>query len=223
MKRLSIFFNGAELIFDHSGALYWHDQRLLVVSDLHLEKSSSCAKRGQFLPPYDTTLTLKALQSAICDYQPRTILSLGDSFHDNHAVRRLSLDNKKIIDEISTRHSLIWIKGNHDDQQIDIKGEWCEHKTIAGLTFRHQPSKNPINGEIAGHLHPAFSIKRCGVTIRRFCFVTDKKRMIMPAFGAYTGGLDLRHKAFENLFDPLSLRTYLLSQGFIYPVQNPLI
>lgn len=220
VAQFHIAVNGAELVCDHSGALYWPDERLLVVSDLHLEKSSSFARRGQLLPPYDSVRTLSRLYSVVKKYEPQTILSLGDSFHDNNAALRLSHENRALIDDIIRNRQMIWIAGNHDDQQTHLAGSWLEECQIGSLVFRHEPRIDNANGEIAGHLHPAARIVRRGMSIRRFCFATDRKRMILPAFGAYAGGLELSHKAFKSLFDPTALVACLLGNECIYPIQK---
>lgn len=220
MESFTISVNGAELVCDHSGVLYWAAEKLLVVSDLHLEKSSSFARRGQLLPPYDSQRTLQRLAAVVKRYQPKTIISLGDSFHDNDAASRLSSDNVALITSIIDNRQMIWIAGNHDDTQTSFAGDWAYEITIGPLTFRHEPSRQPFCGEIAGHLHPAARIVRRGMAVRRFCFASDRQRMILPAFGAYSGGLELSHKAFQTLFDPSALIACLLGEGCVYPVHK---
>lgn len=220
LESFAIGVNGAEIICDCSGAAYWQEEKLLVVADLHLEKSSSFARRGQLLPPYDSERTLIRLMKVVEKYAPRTIIALGDSFHDNQAATRLSQKNLQLIDAIISRRSMLWIAGNHDDEKTGFTGDWTNEIRIGPLLFRHEPLSGWQNGEIAGHLHPALRIARRGMSVRRFCFASDKKRMILPAFGAYAGGLDLTHKAFVNLFEQSELIACLLNKGSIYPVHK---
>ncbi len=220
LESFAIDVNGAEMICDCSGAAYWQEEKLLVVADLHLEKSSSFARHGQLLPPYDSERTLVRLKKVVEKYAPQTIIALGDSFHDNEAATRLSQQNRQLIEAITSRRSMIWIAGNHDDEKTGFAGDWTNEIRIGPLLFRHEPLSGCHNGEIAGHLHPALRIARRGISVRRFCFASDKKRMILPAFGAYAGGLDLTHKAFVNIFDQSELIACLLNKGAIYPVHK---
>lgn len=220
LESFVIDVNGAEITCDCSGAAYWQKEKLLVVADLHLEKSSSFARHGQLLPPYDSERTLVRLKKVVEKYSPRTIIALGDSFHDNQAVSRLSQKNRQLIEAIISRRSMIWIAGNHDDEKTGFAGEWTKEIKIGPLLFRHEPLPGCHNGEIAGHLHPALRIVRRGMSVRRFCFASDRKRMILPAFGAYAGGLDLSHKAFLNIFDQSALIACLLGKNSIYPVHK---
>jgi len=147
---------GVATIYDPCGALFLPDLHMLVVSDLHLEKGSSFARRGQLIPPYDTAATLDMLAAVIARYQPRTVISLGDSFHDAKASERLpslyAIRLKSLID----RRDWFWITGNHDpDSPADLPGDCVEELAIGTLTFRHEPSRIEAKGEVAGHLHPA--------------------------------------------------------------------
>lgn len=218
LKSYSINVNGTDLICDSSGALYWAEEKLIVVSDLHLEKSSSFARRGQLLPPYDSERTLNRLYAVIKKYEPSTIVSLGDSFHDNDAYDRLSKVNRALLDGIIGKRQMIWIAGNHDDTLPSLIGNCVKEIKIKSLTFCHEPKKQMVDGEISGHLHPAARIVRRNMSVRRFCFASDGKRMILPAFGAYAGGLELTHKAFENLFNRSNLVACLLGKDCVYPI-----
>lgn len=220
LESFSIDINGCEIVCDFSGAAYWQVEKLLIVADLHLEKSSSFARRGQLLPPYDSERTLLRLMNVVEKYNPKTIISLGDSFHDNFAFTRLSPKNRQLINTIIAQRTMIWVAGNHDEEKTDFAGDWVNEIKIGSLIFRHEPLAGPHNGEIAGHLHPALRIFRRGMSVRRFCFATDKKRMILPAFGAYAGGLELSHRAFQNIFDRSALIACLLGKNCIYPIHN---
>lgn len=219
-KAIKIVFCGEELVLDASGVIFWPAQNLLIVADLHFEKGKAFARQGNLIPPLDTTITLDKLQVAIANYQPQIILSLGDSFHD---IRTFGFIDPAIQDQLgnlSQKFHWIWISGNHDPfLPENIKGEIVAQKHIEGLLFRHEPSQDSKPGEISGHLHPAKRIKRYGTSLRFFCFATDFSRLIMPAFGAYTGGLELGHKAFDGLFDQKQLVAFMLNQGQIFPTK----
>jgi DNA ligase-associated metallophosphoesterase len=195
---------GASLVADCAGALYWPGERLLVVADLHLEKGSAFAARGVLLPPYDTAATLARLAMLIERYAPRLVIALGDSFHDGGGPARMS--------DISRA-------GNHDPDPADnIGGRFAEILALGPLTFRHEPSTHPCDGEIAGHLHPQARIARRGRAVSRRCFACDGKRLVMPAFGAYAGGLNVRDRAIVSLFGALSFTAHMLSERRIYAV-----
>ena len=153
-------------------------------------------------------------------YQPQTIIALGDSFHDNQASAQLSEKNRKLLEDIITHREMIWIAGNHDDEKTEFAGQWTHEIRIGSLLFRHEPLAGAQTGEIAGHLHPALRIFRRGMSVRRFCFASDGRRMILPAFGAYAGGLDLTNKAFRDIFDKSALIACLLGKNIIYPIQK---
>jgi len=191
----------ADVIFlaDLSGALFWQEQRLLVVSDLHLEKGSSFAARGVLLPPYDTVATLSRLAAVIARHDPVMVIALGDSFHDRNAHERLSEPDRKALTAMQVRRDWIWIAGNHDPHlPSDLGGMVASEVAIGPIMFRHEPTG--ASGEIAGHLHPKARVPTRGRSIERRCFVSDGERAVMPAFGAYTGGLSIRDVAFAKIF-----------------------
>lgn len=207
---------GAELVLDPSGALLWPDEGLLVVADLHLEKGSAFARRGQMLPPYDTLDTLYRLAEAIQRHQPRTVVALGDSLHDRWAGLRMTEPLRQEIRRIQSGRSFIWIAGNHDPLPHDLGGECMETLAVGRLTFRHLPGEAPASGEVCGHLHPAARVAVRGRGVRRRCFVTDGRRMVMPAFGAYAGGLSVRDPAISSLFPPWGFTAHLLGAHRTY-------
>ena len=212
---------GVATIYDPCGALYLPDLHMLVVSDLHLEKGSSFARRGQLIPPYDTAATLDMLAAVIARYQPRTVISLGDSFHDAKASERLPSLYAIRLKSVMERRDWYWITGNHDpDRPVDLPGDCIDELAIGPLTFRHEPSRTKAQGEVAGHLHPAARIVRRGRSVRRPCFASDGERLIMPAFGAYTGALNVLDRAFRGLFVDTTLRAYMLGQGKVYPIAH---
>jgi hypothetical protein len=210
-----IVLSRASLIADPSGALYWPEHGLLAVSDLHLEKGSSYAARGQLLPPYDTAVTLARLARLIAHYAPRIVISLGDSFHDGGGPARLATDDRDSLTAMQRGRDWIWITGNHDPEPAqNIGGAFHDSLTLGALTFRHLPTGSA--GEICGHLHPVARIAQRGRSMRRRCFAADESRMVMPAFGAFTGGLNVRDAAFADLFGTVSFTAHMLGDTRLY-------
>ena len=210
---------GAALVADCAGALYWPDESLLVVADLHLEKGSAFAARGVLLPPYDTAATLARLAMLIERYAPRLVIALGDSFHDGGGPARMSDISRAGLKSLQRGRDWLWIAGNHDPDPADnIGGRFAEILALGPLTFRHEPSPRPCDGEIAGHLHPQARIARRGRAVSRRCFAGDGKRLVMPAFGAYAGGLNVRDRAIVALFGALSFTAHMLSERRIYAI-----
>lgn len=192
---------GAEVVLRPSGALWLSAARTLVVADLHFEKGSAYAARGQLLPPYDTGETLNRLTREIDALSAETVVMLGDTLHDMGALERIAPAERDRINALADRLRLIWICGNHDpDGAGDLGGETAATHETEGLILRHDPSPEPMMGEVAGHLHPCARLHGRAGVVRRRCFVSDGRRMILPAFGAYTGGLNLRDSAFDDLF-----------------------
>jgi DNA ligase-associated metallophosphoesterase len=184
-----------------SGALWLEAVQALVVADLHLEKGSAYAAHGQLLPPYDTRDALMRLQSEAEVLSPRMIVMLGDAFHDRAAEDRLSIEDAQRLHALARGRTLVWVVGNHDPAPpARLPGEAAEMLELSGLVLRHEPAAGPVLGELAGHLHPCARITAGGRSVRRRCFVTDGQRVILPAFGAYAGGLNIRDPAFEGLF-----------------------
>ena len=210
-----IVLAGVPLLADPSGALYWPEQGLLAVADLHLEKGSSFAARGQLLPPYDTAATLARLGRLIAHYAPRVVVAVGDSFHDGVGPQRLAQDDRDNLRGLQRGRNWIWITGNHDPEPAsNIGGSFHETFTIAALTFRHLPTG--AVGEISGLLHPVARVAYRGRAVSRRCFVADAGRMVMPAIGAYTGGLNVRDATFVDLFGTLKFTAHMLGEGRLY-------
>jgi uncharacterized protein len=202
---------------DLSGALFWEQQRLLVVSDLHLEKGSSFAVRGVLLPPYDTVATLSRLAAVMTRYNPRTVIALGDSFHDRTAHQRLSMADRDAITALQIRRDWIWISGNHDPAlPSDLGGVVASEVAIGPIAFRHEPTG--ASGEIAGHLHPKARVSTRGRSMERRCFASDGERAVMPAFGAYAGGLNIRDVAFVKIFGSPGFVAHVLGDGRLHAI-----
>jgi DNA ligase-associated metallophosphoesterase len=205
------------LLADLSGALFWEEQRLLVVSDLHLEKGSSFAARGVLLPPYDTVATLSRLAAVIARHDPRMVIALGDSFHDRNAHHRLSQPDRDALTAMQVRRDWIWISGNHDPAlPSDLGGVVASEVAIGPIAFRHEPTG--AFGEIAGHLHPKARVSARGRSTERRCFASDGERAVMPAFGAYTGGLNIRDAAFAKIFGSPGFLAHVLGDSRMHTI-----
>ncbi|MEC9345267.1 MAG: ligase-associated DNA damage response endonuclease PdeM [Pseudomonadota bacterium] len=194
--------NGARVQPDASGALFWPGERTIVVSDLHFEKGSAHAARGHGLvPPYDTAATLQRLELVIARYHPQRLIALGDSFHDQGAFERLSDAEVERLRRLVAKQETIWIAGNHDPAPPqELGGTIMSEIAIGPLHFRHEPQPGAAAGEVAGHLHPKARVSRHGRTVSARAFASDGIRLIMPAFGAFAGGLDVTDMAFRPLF-----------------------
>jgi DNA ligase-associated metallophosphoesterase len=214
---------GTTLLADPDGALFWPEEKLLVVADLHLEKGSAFAKRGVLLPPYDTASTLARLARLVEHYAPRILIALGDSFHDDGGPLRMSDLDRIKLKGLQRGRDWVWIAGNHDpDLPPDIGGRFADTLSIGGLTFRHEPSaresSGAIDGEIAGHLHPVARVAQRGRAVSRRCFAADGRRMVMPAFGAYAGGLNVCHPAIGGLFGAPAFTVHMLGAQRLYAI-----
>lgn len=206
-------------MLDPSGALWLSDEKLLVVADLHLEKGTAWAGRGVFLPPYDSRMTLGLLRAVIDTYAPEGLVFLGDSFHDCKGPDRLQGADRELLANLTMRQNTWWITGNHDPELAEgLSGISCDELCIDAVRLCHIPE--PLNAgafQISGHLHPVATVSGRGRTLRRRCFAADANRLILPAFGAYTGGLNIRDKAFKGLFDPKSFAAHVIGDRQIYP------
>lgn len=200
------------------GALWWAAQRVLVVSDLHFEKGSAYAARGQMLPPYDTAATLSQVERLCAVLRPKTVISLGDSFHDRAAELRLPEEYARRIQTLTAAHDWVWVEGNHDpDPPAHLGGRASRELRIGALVFRHEPTGEV--GEVSGHLHPAAKIIGRGRSVRRPCFASDGARLVMPAMGAFTGGLNVLDAAFASIF-PEGVTAFALGRDRVFMVSS---
>ena len=215
---------GEDAVCDPAGALFLAAHGLLVVSDLHLEKGAAFARRGVMMPPYDTAATLDRLGRVIDAYKPAAVISLGDSFHDVTGARHMPEPFRQRLAAIMHGRDWFWIVGNHDPEPpAGLPGRTVNEIAVGNLLFRHEPAARACDGEIAGHLHPGARIVRRGRSVRRPCFATDGRRLVMPAFGALTGALNVRDRAFSRLFEWDAFRAYVLGAGRIYPVAGKML
>jgi DNA ligase-associated metallophosphoesterase len=214
MTAARITLGGHRLLLDPGGALWWPERQILAVADLHLEKGSACAVRGHLVPPWDTRATLDRLAILLRRYAPRTVLALGDSFHDQHGAGRLMPADAARLAAMAAAHDFVWLMGNHDPLPPDgVPGATAEWWEADGLVFRHEAGG--AAPEICGHHHPKASIMTRALTITRPCFVAGPNRLMLPAFGAFTGGLDIRHPAIARLF-PHGSRAFLLGRDRLF-------
>lgn len=210
-----IALKGLDFLPDLTGALYAPDYRVLLVADLHFEKGSSRAGRGVHLPPYDTRSTLLALRQAVLRYRPERLFSLGDSFHDRGGFGRLDPEDRAEIARIAGETEVVWLTGNHDPEHPPgIPGRVAAEAALGPLGLRHLPTPG-ARGEVAGHLHPVAAVVKRGRRLRRKCFAGDGDRLVLPAFGAYTGGLSVFDRAFAPLFRG-EFRAWLIGRQAIH-------
>jgi DNA ligase-associated metallophosphoesterase len=208
--------NGVELQADLSGALLWPARRLAVVADLHFEKATAFAARGQFLPPYDTAATLDKLEGVVARHGVERVICLGDSFHDGAAAGRLDPAQAERLKLLTARLDWTWIAGNHDPAPpAGLGGRVAAEITEGALTFRHEAEAASRGGEISGHFHPKAAVRVRGKRVSAPCFVTDGRRLVLPAFGAFTGGLSVLDPAISRLF-PRGFRVTLLGRRGLY-------
>ena len=199
MSNRLIEFAGQAMELHHSGALFWHQQNMLVVGDLHLEKASSYHKSGQFLPPYDTAETLRRLAVVITLFAPARAILLGDIFHDGEAWLRMAAPDRDRLLNLLEGIDTIWVEGNHDEHLVPPGHIGQESFELDGINFRHIMNTTGQVPEISAHYHPVALIRHRGTRVRRACFVCTTQRLLLPAFGAMTGGLDVRNTAFAPL------------------------
>ena len=220
MSAAPIHVAGERLMLDPAGALLWPEHGLMAVSDLHLEKGTAFARQGMLLPPWDTRATLDRLALLLRRYRPRIVVALGDSFHDRGGAARLPAAEIARITTMTGAMRFVWVLGNHDPQPAgQLGGDWVDEFSLGALIFRHQSNATVVRadspGEICGHHHPKAAIAVRGGTQSRACFVADARRVMLPAFGAYTGGLDVTHPEISRLF-PRGGRVFLLGRERLF-------
>lgn len=203
---LSVRLNGERALLRCSGALWLIEHRTLIAADLHLEKGSAFARRGQMLPPYDSRATLARMAEEVAMLKPERVVLLGDSFHDRTSIQRLGEDERALLAVLAEGRDWIWLEGNHDREALGsdldaLPGRIVGDMTLGALKLTHEPHSGLRPGEVAGHLHPCAVVAAYARSVRRPCFLTDGRRAILPAFGAFTGGLNARDVAFAGLFE----------------------
>lgn len=215
---------GERLVADLSGALWWPAERTLVFADLHFEKGSAFAARGKLVPPYDTRATLARMIGVILCYDPAHVICLGDSFHDLEAAERMAAADTQQLRSLIKTVDWTWIAGNHDPAPpAGWGGDVAAEVPAGALLFRHEAAEiqpapdlfTPATGEVSGHYHPKAAVLAQGRRVTRPCFVTDDRRLILPAFGAFTGGLNVMDRAIRRLF-PQGFTAHLLGRESLY-------
>ncbi len=219
LSRLhTITLGSLSFVPDLSGALYLEEEQLLLVADLHLEQGASLARRGLHVPPYDTTATLMMLEQVLVNTKAKRLVLLGDSFHDGTAHLDVTSHDQQRLRHITSTIDTIWISGNHDPHAHDSLGGTCvEELALGEITLRHIPALLKSGEmEIAGHLHPGAAIVQRGHHVRTKCFVADDRRIILPAFGSYTGALNIRNPAFKGLLNTEHTKSWMLGKTALH-------
>lgn len=186
-------FAGRNLCALPQGALYWPERRALLIADLHFEKASWFAARGQMLPPYDSLATLTDLIALIDSSNAEEVWCLGDSFHDSAGCGRLPEQAQTMLRGLTQARRWVWITGNHDRTIDRCGGEVLDETVIDGLVLRHEADPHEIRPELSGHFHPKLRVRVRGNMVSRRCFVITGSKIVLPAFGSLTGGLDAGH------------------------------
>ena len=216
---MSRAFQFCDVQFEVAGeaALFWPEKRALLVSDLHLEKASSYAERsGQMLPPYDSMATLQAIAALVESHSATTIYCLGDNFHDDGGEARLAAPAAQLLQSITASLGWHWITGNHDRE---ISGRWGgtahDALSVGGLMLRHEAESDCQTPEISGHFHPKYRLHHRGRNLSRRCFVVSARKIVMPALGALTGGLDAAHQAIRTACGDNDLTALVPTNGHL--------
>lgn len=213
----AITLNGVALLGDPGGALLWPERGLMALADLHLEKGSAAAARhGRLLPPYDTTATLQRLETLVARHRPGLLALVGDSFHDDGAGGRMLGPDRDRLAALSEGRELVFIAGNHDPGGGGLGfGRHVAELCLGPLTFRHQAAAGAAPGEVSGHYHPTAAVRARGRRMAGPCFAHDGQRLVLPAFGAYAGGLNVLAPPLRRLFGP-GLEVGIIGQGRLW-------
>lgn len=213
-----IRFAGEQVRLTAEGVLHLPEHQTLIVADLHLEKGSAFARRGAMLPPYDTLATLERLARCIQRYQPRQVVSLGDGFHDTAGARLITGAAADLLLELAALTDWHWVRGNHDPQlPSTLPGTFHDRMALGGLELRHEPVASD-HSFIAGHLHPKARIAGKRRSMSRPCFVWSETALVMPAFGSFTGGLNVLDDAFVSWLPRPSV--CLIGDRQLFPVNR---
>ncbi|WP_088306729.1 ligase-associated DNA damage response endonuclease PdeM [Novosphingobium sp. B 225] len=194
-------FAGQELVLAGPRALYWPAERALLVADLHLEKASFFARHGQMLPPYDSRETLERVATAIRDTGARRVLCLGDNFHDVGGAARLEPHAAGMLAALTRATDWVWITGNHDQGEVG-EGTSLDELELSGTVLRHEAVPGETRPELSGHWHPRLRVNARGRMIARPCWVRSETKLVLPAFGALTGGMDAADPAIIAALQP---------------------
>ena len=219
-KQIAAQLGHLALVLDAAGVAYAPDEQTLLVADLHFEKASSLARRGVYLPPYDTADTLRVLTTLIMHYQPKRVICLGDSFHDVKGHDRLTEAAIDAIAALTLGRDWVWVSGNHDpDGKGSLPGQVGAELDLRGVTLRHEPRFVAGTLEIAGHLHPCARIEQRGRSLRRRCFAVNQNHVVLPAFGSLTGSLNVLDKAYGGMMRGDGAKAVMLGQTAAYAIK----
>lgn len=216
---------GQSVVLDHAGAVWLPDSGDLLVADLHFEKGSAFAARGQgLLPPYDTADTLARLERVVARLQPARVICLGDTLHDLAGEARMAESDRQRLSRLVEKQGWVWIAGNHDPEPpAALGGAAVDELRIGDLRLCHDVAENNANGipvaEICGHYHPKAAVRVRGRRISGRCFATDGRRLILPAFGAYAGGLNAREPAIAGLLAS-RFKVYLMGRAGLFSFRH---
>ena len=215
MTVAPILLAGETLLLDPAGAMLWPARRLLAVADLHFEKGTAAARQGSLLPPWDTRATLDVLATLLRRYRPALVVALGDTFHDAGGAGRLLRGDAQRLNTMAEEFDFTWVLGNHDPLPSGLRGRSVAEYRDGPLAFRHEAAAERVSGEVSGHFHPKATVPVRGTVVTRPCFFTDGRRLMLPALGAYTGGLDVRSPDVLRHF-PGGGRAFLLGRERVF-------
>lgn len=209
-----INFNNHEFKINNDGVLFWLEKKIAIVSDLHLEKGSSFASSGQFIPPFDSEETLKKLINFVKTHEVKIIILLGDTFHDRGALNRMSSKVKSIFDSLVENYEIIFVLGNHENKMKSAFIKFYERYIVDDIHFLHEAVLEK-KYQISGHFHPVASLKINSKQITEKCLIHSENHIIMPAFGEFTGGLNINNPVFKPFLNR-NYYIYFLTKKSVY-------
>ncbi|MBV68724.1 MAG: hypothetical protein CMJ08_02865 [Pelagibacterales bacterium] len=200
IKLIRINFANNFFLLLPDGSIYWPINKTLILGDLHLEKSSFLARLGNFLPPYDSFETLYKLSKTLNNLDVNKVIFLGDIFHDKDGMKRINNKLHNYLENLCAKYQVIWIVGNHDGSLKPKNAKICIKYNIDDINFVHKSEKN-ITNEFSGHYHPKATVKFFKKKISRPCFLVGKSKIILPAYGVFTGGIDSSDEIFKKVLE----------------------
>ena len=209
-----INFANNVFILQLDGSVYWPDKKCLILCDLHLEKSSFFAKLGDFLPPYDSFETLRKLKFSLTNLNVDRIVLLGDIFHDKEGINRLNKELQDYLESLCKSYEVIWLAGNHDGLIRPKFAKYCYKYKLDNIIFNHKSHKNTIN-EISGHYHPKTTLRLFKRKVSKPCFLISKEKIILPAYGSFTGGIDAESQIFKEVINDKYKKYILLNKNIV--------
>ena len=209
-----IIFSNNEFVLQLDGSIYWPSKKCLILCDLHLEKSSYFAKLGSFLPPYDSYETLKRLQNSLNNLDVRKIILLGDIFHDKEGLKRLNSRLQTYLENLCKKFKVIWLAGNHDGSIRPKFAKFCYKYKLDNINFNHKSVKKCVN-ELSGHYHPKATINSFRIRISKPCFLISEKKIILPAYGSFTGGIGSKSEIFKDVINDKYKTFILLNKNIV--------